>query len=203
MLTGDNPLLEAGNIGHIRLKDLTPLHIQAFYRNLQEEWIRQHTTATVTPALAEWMTQQHLSQSAFAKKADITHQTVSQALKGSNINLASAEKMAAAVGVDVKELFTVNTDTTPLAPPRSVRTTAPFPPFWRGPSNGSAYPATQRKGRTCPRWPDTKPDTWTSQMPNGRCSCSRTSRSSGGHPLSSTCSPACAGRSCWACAGRT
>ena len=28
-------------IGHIRLKDLTPLHIQTFYRNLQEEGVRQ------------------------------------------------------------------------------------------------------------------------------------------------------------------
>src|SRR5699024_9089303 len=28
-------------IGHLRLKDITPLHIQAFYRNLQEEGVRQ------------------------------------------------------------------------------------------------------------------------------------------------------------------
>ena len=103
-------------LGHIRLKDLTPLHIQAFYRNLQEEGVRQHTTATATPALAEWITRQHISKSAFAKEAGITHQTVSQALKGNTINLASAEKMAAAIGLEVKELFTVNEDTAPLAP---------------------------------------------------------------------------------------
>ena len=68
-------------IGHIRLKDLTTIHIQAFYRNLQEEGIRQHTTATATPALAEWIARQPISKSAFAKKAGITHQTVSQSLK--------------------------------------------------------------------------------------------------------------------------
>lgn len=103
-------------IGHIRLKDLTPMHIQAFYRNLQEEGIRQHTTATATTALAEWIARQPISKSAFAKKAGITHQTVSQALKGNTINLASAEKIAAAAGLEVKELFTINADTTPLAP---------------------------------------------------------------------------------------
>ena len=103
-------------IGHIRLKDLTPLHIQAFYRNLQEEGVRQHTTAVATSALTEWISQQPISKSAFARKAGITHQTVGQALKGNPINLASAEKMAAVIGLEVSELFTVNEDTAPLAP---------------------------------------------------------------------------------------
>lgn len=103
-------------IGHIRLKELTPMHIQAFYRNLQEEGVRQHTTATASPALADWITQQRISKSALAKKAGITHQTVGQALKGNSINLASAEKISVVVGMGVKELFTVKVDTTPLAP---------------------------------------------------------------------------------------
>lgn len=103
-------------IGHIRLKDLTPMHIQAFYRNLQEDGVRQHTTATATPALAEWISQRHISKSAFARAADVTHQTVSQALKGNTINQTSAEKIAAATDLEVKELFTVNADSMPLAP---------------------------------------------------------------------------------------
>lgn len=103
-------------IGHIRLKELTTMHIQAFYWNLQEEGIRQRTTATASPALAAWIAQQHLSKSAFAKKAGITHQTVSQTLKGKAISLSSAEKIAVAAGLELKELFTVNTDATPLAP---------------------------------------------------------------------------------------
>lgn len=103
-------------IGHIRLKDLTPLHIQAFYRNLQDEGVRQHSTAMATPALSDWFTQQHISQSAFAKRAGIAHQTVSQALNGRNISLESAEKIANVIGLEVKKLFTINADTAPLAP---------------------------------------------------------------------------------------
>ena len=103
-------------IGHIKLKELTPLHIQAFYRNLQEDGVRQHTTAVARPALEEWVAQQHISKSALATKAGITRQTVNQALKGNSINRASAEKIAAAVGLEIKELFTISTDTTPLAP---------------------------------------------------------------------------------------
>lgn len=103
-------------IGHIRLKELTVLHIQAFYRNLQEQGVRQRVTATMTPALKEWMEQQHISQYALSKKAGITHQTVSQALKDSPIHEESAAKIAIAAGQEVKALFTVTRDTAPLAP---------------------------------------------------------------------------------------
>lgn len=103
-------------IGHIRLKDLTPLHIQAFYRNLQEQGVRQRTIATAKPTLSEWLDQHKFSQCALAKKAGITHQTVGNAIKGMPINQTSAEKIAGATGLKVDELFTVTADTTPLAP---------------------------------------------------------------------------------------
>jgi len=103
-------------IGHIRLKGLTTMHIQAFYRNLQEEGMRQHTTATAKPALAEWMSMRKLSYSAMARNAGVTHQTVGNAVKGISISQDSAAKIAAAIGVDVAELFTVNVDARPLSP---------------------------------------------------------------------------------------
>ena len=55
-------------IGHLKLKDLTALHIQAFYKNLQEQGIRKHTTATMKPTLPAWMEKNHTSQSALSKK---------------------------------------------------------------------------------------------------------------------------------------
>ncbi len=76
-------------IGHIKLKDLTVMHIQAFYRNLQEQGVRQHSTATATPALAAWVEQQRASHSALAKQAGLTHRTVGQALKGAPIRNCS------------------------------------------------------------------------------------------------------------------
>lgn len=103
-------------IGHIRLKDLTALHLQAFYKNLQEEGIRQHTTATANSALGEWMEREKVTQYALAKRAGIAHQTLSVALRGSPIVLASAEKIAAAAGRKTKDLFTIQKDTKPLSP---------------------------------------------------------------------------------------
>ena len=69
-------------IGHLRLKDITPLHIQAFYRNLQEDGIRQRVTTKAKPELAAFLKKAEISQSALASKAGITHQTISRMLKG-------------------------------------------------------------------------------------------------------------------------
>lgn len=103
-------------IGHLRLKDITPLHIQAFYRNLQEDGIRQRVTTKAKPELAAFLKKAEISQSALASKAGITHQTISRMLKGESVNLASAEKIAAATDQKLDVLFNVIKDTTPLAP---------------------------------------------------------------------------------------
>lgn len=103
-------------IGHLRLKDITPLHIQTFYHNLQEEGIRQRTTAKAKPAFSVWLEKEAVSQYALAKKAGITHQTVSRILKGESVNLTSAEKLAVAAGQEIDTLFIVVKDVTPLAP---------------------------------------------------------------------------------------
>ena len=74
-------------IGHIRLKDLTTFHIQAFYRNLQESGIRSREVATVK-----------------------------QAIDGKPINRASADSIAAALGQKTTKLFEVTPHGEPLAP---------------------------------------------------------------------------------------
>ena len=102
-------------IGHLRLKDITPMHIQAFYRNLQEEGIRQRATATALPALSAWVKGQNLTQTALARQAGVSRPTVRQALRGQSISLTSAQKLAAAVGQPLATLFEVRKDATPLA----------------------------------------------------------------------------------------
>lgn len=103
-------------IGHIRLNTLTPMHIQAFYCNLQEQGVRQHTVAIAKPALCEWLSKNKTSQSALAQKAGVARPTVGNATKGLPINQESAKKIAEAIGLEIDELFSVTTDTTPLAP---------------------------------------------------------------------------------------
>ncbi|HIW08431.1 MAG TPA: tyrosine-type recombinase/integrase [Candidatus Faecalibacterium intestinigallinarum] len=102
-------------IGHLRLKDITPLHIQAFYRNLQEEGVRQKVTAQATPALAAWQQGQKLSQAELARRAGVSRPTVGQALKGRPVSLDSAQKLAAVAGQPVGVLFQVQPNTSPLS----------------------------------------------------------------------------------------
>ena len=85
-------------IGHLRLKEITPLHIQAFYRNLQKEGVRQR-----------------LTQAALAARAGVSRPTVQQALSGRHVSLDSAEKLAAAAGQPLTALFAVHKETAPLA----------------------------------------------------------------------------------------
>ena len=102
-------------IGHLKLKDITPLHVQAFYNNLQEEGVRKHTTAKATGALRAALSTLGMSRYALAQKAALARKTVNSAFLGEAVSLGSAEKIAAALGKKVDEVFWVHTDTSPLA----------------------------------------------------------------------------------------
>lgn len=103
-------------IGHIKLKDLSPVHMQAFYNNLQGEGIRSRITAVAKLALVEWLSSSHTSQYALSKEAGIAHQTLANAIKGMSVSLRSAEKIAASIGRSVDDLFVIQTDSSPLSP---------------------------------------------------------------------------------------
>lgn len=103
-------------LGHLRLKDITPMHIQSFYNNLQERGIRDRTVAVATPALSQWITASGTSQYALAKGMGLTHQTLANAVNGLPIQKTSAEKIAKVAGVPVASLFSLQKDETPLSP---------------------------------------------------------------------------------------
>lgn len=103
-------------MGHIRLRDLKPLHIQAFLNNLQEEGIRTHKTAKGRPALARWVKGTGQSLTELGREAKISRQTLTAALHGDTVAYASAAKIAELAGMEVPELFEVQDDVRPLAP---------------------------------------------------------------------------------------
>lgn len=103
-------------IGHIRLRDIKPLHIQAFYNNLQEEGVREHRTAVARPALAAWVKRTGKSLSALAKEAEVSRQTLTNAVGGIPVAIASADKIAATMGRETSAVFEIRDDGSPLAP---------------------------------------------------------------------------------------
>lgn len=103
-------------IGHIRLKDLTTFHIQAFYRNLQETGIRSREVATCKADLRELIGSQRGAMTAFSDRAGISRATIKQAIEGKPINRTSADSIAAALGMKTKQLFDSTDHGEPLAP---------------------------------------------------------------------------------------
>ena len=103
-------LLERINaaIGHIKLADLRPQHLNAFYKNLAEPGLRACSgSAAAKVDLAKYLKEHKLSRAAIAEKAGISPVTVGVAVKGESITEEKAAAIAKALGKRTEELFTV------------------------------------------------------------------------------------------------
>lgn len=92
-------------IGHIKLDKLRPQHLNAFYRNLEEQGVADvPDRATAKPDIRERVT---MTQKALAAASGLSVNTVALALQGKRVSLATAQALAAALGRRMEELFTV------------------------------------------------------------------------------------------------
>ena len=103
-------------IGHIKLADLRPQHLNSFYRNLAEPGIRiGGGSAKAKINLAEWLKKNKVTRGALAEKAGISAATVGVAVKGEPIKEEKALAIAKAMGKKVDEVFRVEKNMEPLA----------------------------------------------------------------------------------------
>lgn len=103
-------------IGHIKLSDLRPQHLNAFYKNLAEPGLRVGGgSATAKIDLAKWLTENKKSRASIAEAAGISAATVGVAVKGEPIREDKAEAIARAMGKKVAEVFKVEKNTNPLS----------------------------------------------------------------------------------------
>lgn len=91
-------------LGHIPLDRLQPVHLSAFYRNLQEVGIRQDGKYK-SSQLRQILKQQRLTQQGFAAACGLGEMTIRSAVHGQPVNRTSAEKIAQALGMPLKSLF--------------------------------------------------------------------------------------------------
>ena len=95
-------------IGHIKLADLRPQHLNAFYKNLAEPGLRVGGgSATAKIDLAKWLKENKKSRASIAEAAGISAATVGVAVKGEPIREDKAEAIAKAMGKKVAEVFKV------------------------------------------------------------------------------------------------
>lgn len=103
-------------IGHIKLADLRPQHLNAFYANLAESGIRQGgDRAAARVDIRALLKEQQLSKAELARRAGISVNTVDAATQGKNIIIPKAEAIAAVLGKKVTDLFDIKQDTRPLS----------------------------------------------------------------------------------------
>ncbi len=104
------------SIGHIKLADLRPQHLNSFYKNLAEPGIRiGGGSAKAKMDIAAWLKKNKLSRGKLAEKAGISATTVGVAVKGEPVKEDKALAIAKAMGKKVDEVFRVEKNMEPLA----------------------------------------------------------------------------------------
>ena len=103
-------------IGHLKLADIRPQHVNAFYKNLSEPGLRISVGSAVAKIdLVKWLKDNKKSRAAIAEAAGVSAVTVGVAVKGEPIREDKAEAIAAAMGKKVAEVFKIKKNTDPLS----------------------------------------------------------------------------------------
>ena len=103
-------------IGHIKLADLRPQHLNSFYKNLAEPGIRiGGGSARAKVDIVGWLKKNKLSRGKLAEMAGISASTVGIAVKGEPIKPEKALAIATAMGKEVEDVFRTEKNMEPLA----------------------------------------------------------------------------------------
>lgn len=103
-------------IGHLKLVDIRPQHLNAFYKNLGEVGISDRgDKARASVDIAAMMKERRTSRAKLAAEAGISATTVTAMCQGKTIALATAKAIAGALGENIERLFTVEKGSGQLA----------------------------------------------------------------------------------------
>ena len=92
-------------IGHIRLEKLQGHHLEAFYENLRESGINRVGSGVVSDKLAGELSSRSTSGEELSRLSGVSPSTISTAMKGNRVSIATGEKISKALGVDPAALF--------------------------------------------------------------------------------------------------
>ncbi len=103
-------------IGHIKLADLRPQHLNAFYKNLADPGFRTGGgSATAKIDFAALLNDNKKSRAAVAAAAGVAASTVSAAVSGKPIREDKAAAICLAIGRPLNDIFTVEKNSDPLS----------------------------------------------------------------------------------------
>lgn len=103
-------------IGHMKLIDIRPQHLNSFYQNLGEPGIRAGGGSAVARIdLAAWLKKHKTTRAAIAEKAGISAATVGAAVRGESIREDKAAAISQAIGKKPEDVFTIEKNMEPLS----------------------------------------------------------------------------------------
>lgn len=104
-------------IGHIRLGDLRPKHLNCFYENLMEEDIRlQPMTAVLCVDIQTYLQDNKMSRAYIAKRANVAASTVRKAFQCKPVQYEKAVAIASALRMPFDQVFVIQKMSEPLTP---------------------------------------------------------------------------------------
>lgn len=103
-------------IGHMKLTDIRPSHLNSFYQNLTEDGIRKSGhKATAKIDIKAHLKSLGITKVTAAQMAGISIATLDNMCNGKKTALQSAEAFAKAINEKVTDIFTLERDTRPLS----------------------------------------------------------------------------------------
>ena len=103
-------------IGHMKLTDIRPYHLNDLYKHLAENGIRNKgAIATAKKVVRKKVAALKLPKCAIVKEAGFSQTTLNAILKGDSVTYSNAEKLATYLGYSVSELFVVEDKFKPLS----------------------------------------------------------------------------------------
>ncbi len=103
-------------IGHLKLSEIRPQHLNAFYEQLSSKGLRENgTRARCKVDIRRILKAEHITHAAFVKAAGISEGTLRSCCNGEFVSVETANKVAKALNRPIKTVFDTAEDTAPLS----------------------------------------------------------------------------------------
>jgi len=102
-------------IGHLRLQNIQAHHLEGFYKNLAEDGVKDKGRYATMNGLDSVMKDRCLTRDRLSKLAGIAPTTVGAARRGERVSIECANKIAVALDMPVKQIFTLVENTPGLS----------------------------------------------------------------------------------------
>lgn len=102
-------------LGDIALKELTGRHLKEFYGHLRAHCYNETDNYATSNILDKLRLQRRLSKSKLAVQAGVSQSTLLNACRGQHVRIPTAERIAAALGEDVTQVFQIHFTEKPLS----------------------------------------------------------------------------------------